>query len=601
MKKYKILFIGLLIVLIVPMSCKEEFLEVDPPGSYSEPSLQNATGVEGMLIATYSALDGSWFENWGNNQFNQHGGASNWLQGGVRSEIAYKGSEPNDGTDLNFFERAEIQPSNPILGNKWGAVYDGIGKANATIRNIPLASDLSDEQAIRIEAEARALRAHYHFEGIKVFGRVPYVDETVGVDIPFAEVTNPAEGQPFIWDQVEADLKFAYDNLPGTMPNPGRINKYAAGALLAKIHVFQAEWSQAEPIFDDIINNGTTASGTVLALMDNFFHNFRADFESSNTESLFAYEAAFGDGSISNGNYEWTLNQPHGSNAPTNCCGFFQPSQNLANSYKVDADGLPLLDTFDDSDIVTDEGIASEDPFTPEQGLLDPRIDWTIGRRGIPYLDWGVNPGSGSVGYIRQLTNGGPYNPTKTVPTIAEFDAQLVGVIDWGFTSAAKNVHIIRFADVLLLAAEVKAELGKLQEATDLVNMVRERMTDPAGWVVDDEGNPAANYNIGLYPVFGSQADALQAIRFERKIELAMEGHRFFDLVRWHVNSSSSALAFDAVTYMNNYFQKESIKRPHLVGAVFDEKDIYSPIPASVIAQSTVNGVENITQNAGYN
>lgn len=587
-------------LLVFGLSCSEDFLTADPPGSYSEPSLQNASGVEGMLIATYSALDGSWFESWGNNRFNQVGGASNWLWGSVTSDDAYKGTEPSDGVDFQTIERTEMLPALPPLNNKWGAVYDGVGKANAVIRNLPLVEDMSEEVKTRILAEARALRGHFHFEGVKVFGRVPYVDETVGIDIPFAEVTNPPRGEPFIWSDIEADLQFAYNNLPGTMPDPGRINKYAAGALLAKAFLFQAKWSQAEPILDDIITNGTTSTGASLELMSNFYHNFRADFENSNNESLFAYEASYGDGSISNGNYETTLNQPHGSGARTACCGFHQPSQNLANSFKVDGNGLPMPDTYNDTDIATDEGIASGDAFTPEQSPLDARIDWTIGRRGIPFLDWGVNPGSGANGWVRDPVNGGPYNPVKSVPTFAEFDANLAGVIDWGFTSSAKNVHIVRFSDVLLMAAEVKAELNKLGEAVDLVNRVRARAANPDGFVMDANGQPAANYQVGLYNSFASQAEALEAIRFERKLELAMEGHRYFDLVRWHVNSSQSALPFDMIAYMNNYYQVESQKRPHLRDATFQERNLYMPIPASVIAQSTVNGVENITQNTGY-
>ncbi len=601
MKKYSISPLVVITLLFLSVSCSEDFLEVDPPGSYSEPSLQNAKGVEGMLIDAYAALDGSWFESWGNAAFNQHGGASNWVMGAVRSEVAYKGTEPSDGVDINPIERSEVQPNNPHVNDKWRGTYEGVAKANTVLRNIALADDLSDDAKIRIESEARALRAHYHFEGVKAFGRAPWVDETVGVDIPFEEVKNPGVGQPFIWSNIEDDLAFAYQNLPGTMPDPGRINKWAAGALLAKVFMFQAKWSQAEPILDAIIANGTTASGATLDLMPNFYDNFRADMEGSNMEMMFAYEASYGDGSISNGNYENTLNQPHGSNARTSCCGFFQPSQNLANSFKVDGNtGLPLVDTFNDSDIVNDEGVASEDPFTPEQGPLDARIDWTIGRRGIPFLDWGINPGSGSSGWVRNLPNGGPYNPVKTVPTFAEFDAQLAGVIDWGFTSTAKNVVLVRFADVLLMAAEVKAELNKLGEAVQLVNRVRARAANPDGFVKMDDGSPAANYQVGEYSSFGSQAEALKAIRFERKLELAMEGHRFFDLVRWHENSSNSALPFDLVDFMNEYYKTEGAKRPHLAGSVFAERNLYLPIPASVIAQSTVGGVENITQNPGF-
>ena len=599
-KTYRILIMSMVGLLAFALSCDDEFLEVSPPGAYSEPSLRNAKGVEGMLIATYSALDGSWFESWGNNRLNQNAGASNWIWGGITSDDSYKGTEPSDGVDLTTIERFDTQPNLPQLNDKWGAIYDGIGKANATIRNIELAPDLTESQATRILGEARALRGHYHFEGVKVFGRVPYVDETVGIDIPYVDVKNPAVGEPFIWANIEADLRFAYDNLPAAMPNPGRINKYGAGALLAKVLIFQAKWSEAEPILDDIINNGTTASGAPLGLMEHFNEIYRGDMESSNNEMMFAYEASYGDGSISNGNYETSLTQPHGAAAPTSCCGFYQPSMNLANSYKVDGNGLPLIDTFNDSDIKSDDGVASEESFTPETAPLDARIDWTIGRRGIPFLDWGINPGSGAAGWVRDPVNGGPYNPVKPVPTLAEFDAQLAGVIDWGFTSTAKNVIIVRFADVLLLAAETKAELNKLPEAVELVNRVRARAANPDTWVKKEDGTPAANYNVGLYTSFGSQAEALKAIRFERKLELAQEGHRFFDLVRWDENSSRSALPFDMVQYMNDYLAEESSKRPHLIGATFEERNKYAPIPQSVIAQSTVGGVENITQNPGF-
>ena len=141
MKKHLILSASMITLLLVSISCSDDFLEVDPPGAYSEPSLQNATGVEGMLIGTYSALDGSYFESWGSNNFNQHGGASNWVMGSVRSEDAYKGTEPNDGVDINALERAETQPNNPHINQKWRGCYDGIGQANTTIRNARLLTD----------------------------------------------------------------------------------------------------------------------------------------------------------------------------------------------------------------------------------------------------------------------------------------------------------------------------------------------------------------------------------------------------------------------------------------------------------------------------
>ena len=573
-------------------ACKDSFLDLPPQGAYSSSSLANLKGVEGMLINTYAALDGSWFEDWGNNQFNQNGGASNWIWGGVRSDDAYKGTEPNDGVDLNPIERYEVQPSNPTLLLKWRGSYDGIGKANETLRTLAIATDIGDADRKRIEGETRFLRAHFHFEARRSFLKVPYVDETV---TDFAAVTNERE----IYPDIEADLQFAYENLPGTQINAGRANKWAAGAYLGKVYLYQGKWAEAREVLRQVVQSGTTAAGTPYALCNKYHDNFSASAEAGNPESIFAYEASQG-GDFVNGNYENTLNQPHGSSNITGCCGFYQPSQNLVNSFKTDANGLPLLTTYNDSDVPNDEGIASADPFTPYAGTLDPRLDWTVGRRGIPYLDWGIHPGNN---WIRQVTNGGPYSPIKNVPMISDYDANLAGKYDWGFTLSALNVHIIRLADVYLMYAEACAETNDLGTALEYVNKVRTRAANPDGFVKLPDGSNAANYTIQPYPAFASQADALRAIRFERKLELGMEGVRFFDLVRWDEVSKAgnTGLPFDIADYINNeYLAKEIPKRPHLANTIFTAKYAYAPIPEYVITQSTVNGVRNIEQIPGF-
>ncbi|HMQ45888.1 MAG TPA: RagB/SusD family nutrient uptake outer membrane protein [Saprospiraceae bacterium] len=589
--RFKYFFVFVLMAGFWLYSCSDDFLEQPPRGAYSAASLANSKGVEGLLIATYAALDGSWFESWGNNNFNQVGGASNWVWGSIRAEDSYKGTESTDFVDLNPVERYEVQPSNPTLTNKWNGSFDGIGKANETLRTLALAEDITDADRTRITAEARFLRGHFHFEAKKTFGNPPYIDETV---VDFSAVTNDVD----IWPMIEADFLFAFENLPGTMGAAGRANKWAAAAYLGKTYMYQGKWAEAKGMFDQVISNGTTASGAALALMPNYHDNFDAQKESGNTEVLFAYESSAA-GDIVNGNYENTLNQPHGSSTQgAGCCGFFQPSQNMVNSFKVDANGLPMPDTYNDVDVPDDEGLASDEPFTPTDIALDPRLDWTVGRRGIPYLDWGVHPG---FNWIRNVPNGGPYSPIKNVASVAELDANLAGTYDWGFALTAQNVTIIRLADVMLLAAEAEAELDNLPRALELVNMVRMRAANPNGFVKKSDGTPAANYQIGMYNSFGSKADALKAIRFERKLELGMEGQRFFDLVRWDnlTESGKTGLAFDIAEYLNDYLAGEN-DRQHLANASFQEKHKYAPIPESVITQSTVNGVENIKQNQGF-
>lgn len=584
---YLTLTVGL---VLTGISCSDSFFDQPPPGAYNEAALSNAKGVEGQLIATYSMLDGSYFQDWGNNYFNQQGGASNWLWGSIRGGEAYKGTEPTDGGDLNAIEAHSVLFNNGTLTNKWTGSYDGISRANYTLKLLAQATDVTPSQATRVEGEARFLRAHFHFELLKVFGVIPYVKTTEPAEL-FA-----LKNDKMVWADLKEDLQFAYDNLPGAMPNKGRANKYAAAAMLAKVNMWQGNWATAKTLLDDVINNGVTAGGARYALQANFGDVFRVATENASTESIFAYEASSDDGSIGNGNYENTLNQPHGGTSLTTCCGFFQPSQNFVNAFKT-SNGLPLLTTYNDTDLLNDEGLASSAPFTPDSTTpLDPRLDHSVGRRGIPYLDWGLHPGNN---WIRQVSNGGPYSPKKNVPTAAELGTTAASVVDWGFASTAQNVHIIRFADVLLMSAEVEAELNNLAAATARVNAVRNRAAASTGGFL---ASSPANYNVSPYPNFASQSAALDAIRFERMLELGMEGHRMFDLVRWHFLSAGgkTAQAFNAATYLNAYLSEEKTKRNHLSTATFTEKYAFMPIPEAAIIQMTSGGEKLVDQSTAW-
>lgn len=556
----------------VTVSCDDSFLEQPPQGVFAYPSLTSSAGIEGMLIAAYSQMKGAaaeWYTS-----------PINWVWGSVLSDEAYKGSEKNDQADVNPLERFEVLPSNPLVESKWRAIYNHIARTNQVLIALKDASDITPDQATRITGEARFLRGLSHLEAIKVFGNVPFVDENE------TEYKVPNDGP--IFDEVIADFRFAYENLPGTMDAIGRANKWAAGAYLAKTMMFAGRFADALPILKDVIEHGTTSAGVPYGLWDKFNDAFTIENENGK-ESVFGMQFSVGDGSTTNGNYEMTLAYP----APifTGCCGFFQPSQNLVNSYKTDDDGLPLLDTFNDEDVTNDDGKLSTDAFNEYTGKLDPRLDWTVGRRGIPYLDYGDHPG---YNWIRKQDFAGPYSPKKNVFSAAERDAKLGGAAGWGWNNSAKNFVLMRFSDVLLMAAECEAEAGTLENATDLVNEIRNRASNPDGFVREGNlpaGAPAANYNIGLYPTFPNKEFALKAIRFERKLELAMEGHRFFDLVRWGI----------AEDVMTNYLAVESLKRIEaLGGATFKPRNIYQPIPTYAITNSYKAGQPTLKQNPGY-
>jgi hypothetical protein len=269
-----------------------------------------------------------------------------------------------------------------------------------------------------------------------------------------------------------------------------------------------------------------------------------------------------------NGNLEMELPNPH-NDGPGGCCGFYQPTQTLANLFKTTAGGLPTADPHA-SPVLQHEN--SPDAF-PDRGTFDPRFDHTVGRIGVQFLDWGPAKSS----WIRNLPNGGPFLPKKNLFYQTERGSyQTAG--GWGQSRTGKNILVMRFADLLLMAAECEIEAGSVAKATEYINMVRGRAQNPADFVTAG-GVREANYVIGKYGTL-TAAEATVAVRNERLFELAMEGHRFYDLVRWGI----------VETVIDSFLARESPVRTHLAGASFSAaEDSYLPIPEYVIAQSKGN------------
>ena len=571
-----LLLLSSLAVALIIAACTDDFLDQAPQGTLNPSILSNSDGVESLLIGAYSLLDG-WEGGWstgGGAPWNS--AASNWVYGDVYSDDAYKGSEAGDQGSLERFEDYTLDASNPYLIGRWARLYDGIARANDVIRVVTDANDIEDAEKTAIVGEAQFLRAHYHFEAQRLWGSVPYIDEKA------EDVRVPNTGP--IWAQIEADMAAAKAALPTSSRNGqvGRANKLVAAAYLGKIQLYQNKYAEALSNFNEVINSGA------YALFPSFHDNFRTS-GNNGIEAIFQIQASVNDGAGGeNGNMGDQLNHLQGGPGG-GCCGFHQPSQNLVNAFKTE-NGLPLLNTFNLEDITNDDGIPSDQDFSPHTGPLDPRLDWTVGRRGIPYLDWGTHPGAD---WIRNQAFMGPYNQVKKMYYASEQGVGSDTQAGWhGAGRTALNYSIIRYADVLLMAAECQVELGNLEEARALVNQVRTRVTDESTWVKTDAGENAANYEISTYDSpWTDVSTARLAVRFERRLELATEGHRFFDLNRWNI----------AQDVIDAYIAKEKLKRPHLNIANFQDRNTRFPIPQEAIDESTDDeGNPTLIQNPGF-
>lgn len=589
------LIIGLTGIIISTYSCKKSYLEPVQVGTLSPELLQTPEGVNGLLIGAYSALrgveaDGQAFgglDSW-------QSSPDNWIYGGVAGGDAHKGSDPGDQSPIESIASFFPNASNVFFNTKWVSDYEGITRCNNTIKAASATAALEDADRTNILAQARFLRAHYYFDLKKMFNNVPYISETT-TDLIQPNTTD-------IWPEIESDLKYAFDNLPPTQTDVGRANKWAAGAYLGKTYLYEKKYGDAKSVFDSVITQGVTAGGLPYALVAKFHDNFNADTK-NNSEAVFAIQAIANSdpNGITQANDGDRLNYPYGDKSPFNCCSFYQPTIDLVNHYRTDPTGLPYLDDFNSHGIKNDMGLQSTQGFTPDAGTIDPRLDWTVGRRGIPYLDWGLHPGKN---WIRNQPFAGPFSPLKHVYTKAERDVN-GDAHSWG-PGTAVNYCIIRFADVLLMAAEAEAQLGNFDKAEQYVNMIRTRAANPDGFVfqyinsakpsLGFSTTPAANYKISPYPAgaFASQgmAYSLKAIYYERQLELAMEGHRFFDLARWGI----------ADQVLNTFFQYEGHITTDISDGHFTKgKNEYFPIPQAQIDLEVKGNKTVLKQNPGYN
>jgi len=566
--------ITIAVVLIFSFSCSESFLDYSPKGSLTSEMLNAPEHLDNMLTAAYASL--------GNDDWS-YAISHMWQWGSVRSDDAFKGGgSVGDQGEIDYLEQfvtMRTDLSKPNLA--WIAIYEGIGRANDALSRIDAVTEADYPQKVIREAECRFLRGHWYFLLKILFKNPPYIDELT----PREEIKNIANNiltNDQLWDKIAEDFQFGVDNLPEVQPQKGRANKYAAAAYLAKVRLYQAyeqdnqnnvtkinqaKLQQVVTLTDQVINSGK------YNLSDDFAKNFLTAYENG-PESIFAIQFSYDDGTGAPGRINKATGLNYNMAPEFGCCDFHNPSQNMVNAFRTDENGLPLFDTFDN--------VILRNPEDFWNNSVDPRLDHTVGIATHPFKyipawvmksSWRRAPQV--YGYYSSMKEVAPYND----PTYRKYSA---------FMGSACNFDILRYDDVLLMKAEALIELNRESEALALINEIRTRAKNSTNWLKMTDGSPISNYKIESY-VDGVNCTwnkdfARKALQFERRLEFAMEGSRFFDLVRWGI----------AAETLNKHFDTEKTRFAFLKDAKFQKgRDEYLPIPQQQITLVEGKYVQN--------
>ncbi len=523
-------------------SC-DDMLDTKPQGVFTSEQIGEDEALD-LVTSAYATLLCHYFGN--NESF--AGPINNWVID-VRSDDALKGG---DGVTMEGYmhqlEIGNVQSDNAVIDFKWRNNYFSISRCNTAIKSILASGALDEKTKASFVSEMKTLRAYYYFDMYRLFEKFPYFDETVADP---SQVSASQYTREQILGFIKEDLREAYRNLPETQEEVGRFNRYVAAAILAKVALFSSDWDEVETYAGYVIESGK------YQLYPNFLDISKPELNNQ-YESVMAVQFSSAN-SPDQFNFNNCLNCTYSEgNLYGNGDDFYLASQDLVNSFRTDVNGLPFLDGTSNSEDITSADYA---------GNVDPRLDFTLGRIGMPWRGYTYNEK-----WCRNLELYGQYSGKKPYPS-PDSPYVTTGIVPWGASSL--NYIIIRYADVLLMKAEALIEQNKnLDEARTLINDVRAkaaRSVDPSYTPIDC--NPmVASYAVGEYPATGwSQEYARRAVRHERRVELAMEGHRWFDLLRWGT----------VVETVNKYYEFETKFQAYYSGASLTDDELYFPVPLS--------------------
>lgn len=555
-------------------ACESLLDEHVPQGTLSDKQVRTPDNAEAMAISAYAIFTTAEDINSSFSMWNFD----------VRSDDAYKGGSGTSDGDV--FHQLEVQQgvltTNWNLNDVWVRLYNSLSRVNTAIALLNSTDDSYKMKQQRL-AEMKFLRAYGHFLLKRLFKRIPFV---VNENLTYEEyntLSNTAHTNDEGWQLIIDDLMEAYNTLPMHQSEKGRPTKASAAAFLTKVYLYKAYRQDDEKThqvtsinkgdLEKVIEFSNPTLYTGYGLEEDIHNNFRPEEQYENgKESLWAIQYSRNDGSTyGNLNWSYGLIVPNIPGATDGGCDFYKPSQNLVNAYRTGADGLPMIDSFNEKD------------YDKATDNADPRLFLTVGMPGLPYMfnrNYMMDQTS-----IWSRSNGlyGYYVTLKHNVDPALIDNYLIKGSYW---ASPMNRIVFRYADVLLERAEAYAQLGNLDQAVNLLNQIRTRAAGSTQMVRHYPNQYGVKMHIANYRGSYSQDQVIKMVKMERRLELGMESERFFDLVRWG----------DAATTINKYYAEEANNCAIYSNAKFTaNKDEYLPIPYSQIASS--NG--HYTQNVG--
>ena len=582
--KYISKILAFVLTGVLISSCGEDFLNYQPQGALTQEQALTSANIDNLVIAAYAGIA---------NDEMIGPMTSMWVYGSVRSDDAYKGGGGVDDVgDVNKYEQYYLTTpdqggSDWMAPRTWTNYYKAISRINTALV-VANALDVAEfPKKVETQAELRFLRGHCYFMMKRLFNKVPFIDETM-TEEQILQTSNDLTSDA-LWNKIGDDFQFALANLPETQDQVGRANKLAAAAYLAKTRLYQA-YEQDE---NHTVTNINTArlqevvdlTGTVLgrySLQADYGENFLDGYD-NDVESIFAAQFSLNDGTeAGRASYVTGLNSPTGTPL-YGCCDFHKASQNMVNAFKTDANGLPMFDTFNNSDMVQPADFLTNG--------IDPRLDHTVGVPGHPFkYRPGLIKGESMIYQSSWARVPGVYGffsnmKEQQAPDCACYFKK------GPFMGTSKNIDFIRYGDVLLMRAEALIQLNRQAEALPLINQIRARAKASTGRTKLSDGTSPSNYRIDEYKdgvnITWDKTNAWKALMFERRLEFGMEGDRYFDLVRWGI----------AAETLNGYLTVEKTKRDFLSFAHFTKgRDEYYPIPQREI--TFTKGL--YVQNPGY-